>query len=65
MIKLVSLFLVVIVALAVFGKLGWLGSIAPGPLRKSGRKPVQCHRCGRHVIGSSGCDCGVKPKNKG
>ena len=29
MVKLVTLFLVVVVALALFGKLGWLGRIAP------------------------------------
>ncbi|QCO56591.1 hypothetical protein EOK75_10580 [Pseudorhodobacter turbinis] len=64
-VKIVSLFLVVILALAVFGKLGWLGSLAPGALRRSGRKPGLCHGCGRHIIGSNRCACGVKPKKKG
>jgi hypothetical protein len=58
-IKLVSLFLVVIVVLAMFGKLGWIGKLAPRALR---RKSLRCTACGRHVIGTKGCDCGKPPK---
>ncbi len=61
MIKLVTLFLIVVVTLAMFGKLGWLGKLGgggrvgkrpPGP-----GKPAVCIRCGRHVIGTEPCDC--------
>jgi hypothetical protein len=64
MIKLVSLFLIVIVVLAMFGKLGWLGALAPPSLRKNGRlgKPAICIRCGRHIIGKAGCDCTASKK---
>ncbi len=66
MVKLVSLFLVVIVVLAMFGKLGWLGALAPRRLRRGGTgKPAVCLHCGRHVIGSKGCDCRQPPPNKG
>ena len=65
MLKVVSLFLVVILVLAMFGKLGWLGSLAPKSLRKGSRKPAICKACGRHIIGSKGCDCGQIHKTKG
>lgn len=66
MVKVVSLFLVVILVLAMFGKLGWLGSLAPKSLRRGGKsKPALCRKCGRHIIGTNGCDCGQVNKNKG
>lgn len=66
-VKFVTLFLVVIVVLAMFGKLGWLGSLAPTSLRrpKLRGKPVTCLHCGKHLIGRSGCDCTKSQKNKG
>jgi hypothetical protein len=65
-IKIVTLFLIVIVILAMFGKLGWLGTLAPKRLRRGGAaKPALCKKCGRHIIGSKGCDCGQIPSNKG
>jgi hypothetical protein len=65
-VKVVSLFLVVILVLAMFGKLGWLGSLAPKSLRRGARrKPALCRQCGRHIIGSKGCDCDQNPPNKG
>lgn len=65
-VKFVSLFLVVIVVLAMFGKLGWLGSLAPKRMRDATRrKPVTCLKCGRHIIGSHGCDCQKSTGNKG
>ncbi len=63
MIKVVTLFLIVIVTLAMFGKLGWLGKVAPKGLLRD--KPKLCKKCGRHIIGSKGCDCGLPPVNKG
>lgn len=64
MVKVVSLFLVVIVVLAMFGKLGWLGSLAPPALRRKRplAKPAICIHCGRHVIGKAGCDCTASKK---
>jgi hypothetical protein len=65
-IKVVTLFLIVIMVLAMFGKLGWLGTLAPKSLRRGGKnKPALCKDCGRHIIGSKGCDCGKTPSNKG
>ncbi|WP_323005910.1 hypothetical protein [Pseudorhodobacter sp.] len=66
MIKFVTLFLVVILVLAMFGKLGWLGKIAPKNLRRGGKnRPALCLKCGRHIIGSKGCECSQTPRNKG
>jgi hypothetical protein len=64
MIKVVTIFLIVIVTLAMFGKLGWLGKIAPKGLKRA-NKPKVCKKCGRHIIGSKGCDCRLPPANKG
>ncbi|WP_050524817.1 hypothetical protein [Pseudorhodobacter wandonensis] len=63
MIKVVTIFLIVIVTLAMFGKLGWLGTLAPKGLRRA--KPKLCKKCGRHIIGSKGCDCDRLPPKKG
>jgi len=55
-IKIVSLFLIFIAALAMFGRLrvpGRRGGIALG--RSGSRK---CPHCGRHRIGSGPCPCG-------
>ena len=58
MVKLVTLFLIVVVVLAMFGKLGWLGKLgATRPKPRMG-KPATCIHCGRHVIGTAPCDCG-------
>lgn len=67
LIKVIALFLVVMVALAVFGRLRF-------PTR-SGRKlppkpgklthPKTCDRCGKYIIGSGGCDCSKTPPGKG
>lgn len=65
-VKAVTLFLVVIVVLAMFGKLGWLGKLAPRPTRKGSLpKPATCIHCGKHIIGKSGCDCRAKARDKG
>jgi hypothetical protein len=63
-IKVATLFLVVIVVLAMFGKLGWLGALAPKSLRRS-RNTLICKDCRRHIIGTKGCDCGQNKKPKG
>lgn len=50
--KIVTLFLVFIAILGIFGKLYWLL-----PKRRQ-KKAVHCEKCGRHLIGSGSCDCG-------
>jgi len=50
--KIVSLFLVVIAVLGMFGKLRW---IAPWKTRLDTAK---CSACGRHRIGKDPCPCG-------
>jgi hypothetical protein len=69
-VKAVTIFLVVIVVLAMFGKLGWLGALAPKRLRKPGQNARVCKSCGRHLIGTSpcatlGCHGGTKSNPKG
>ena len=63
MVKAVLLFLIVMAVLAMFGRLRFPGGRKnlpgkPGPLGK----PGTCPKCGRFLIGKSGCDCG---ENKG
>ena len=50
MVKIVTLFLVAIAVLAMFGKLHLL--------RRRPKAPVTCLRCGRPLIGKGPCDCG-------
>ncbi|TYB88465.1 hypothetical protein [Oceaniovalibus sp. ACAM 378] len=54
MIKVVSLFLICIVVLAMFGKLRF-----PGQARL---KSMKCKGCGRYRIGKGPCDCGAGPR---
>jgi hypothetical protein len=48
--KAVSLFLVVIAVLAMFGKLHWLGG--------KRMAAAKCSGCGRYRIGKGPCSCG-------
>ncbi|MBO9451036.1 hypothetical protein J7426_12240 [Tropicibacter sp. R16_0] len=50
-IKIVAIFLVFMVVLAMFGKLHWL----PGGKRIASAK---CRKCGRYKIGKGPCGCG-------
>ncbi|MCR9149851.1 MAG: hypothetical protein NXH83_06730 [Rhodobacteraceae bacterium] len=50
MIKIVSLFLILILVLAMFGKLHLL-------YRRKPRGSVTCMHCGRPIIGKGPCDC--------
>ena len=52
MVKVVTLFLIGMVVLAMFGKLR-----IPGQKKLAARK---CQRCGRFRIGKAPCDCGTK-----
>jgi hypothetical protein len=49
--KIVTLFLVFIAVLGIFGKLYWL---LP---RRAKKKTAKCAKCGRHLIGPGPCDC--------
>lgn len=49
--KIVTIFLVFIAILGMFGKLYWL---LPKKLQKTASR---CDSCGRHLIGSGPCDC--------
>ncbi|MBL4915823.1 hypothetical protein [Szabonella alba] len=62
MVKVVTFFLIGIVVLAIFGRLGWFGGIMRRSLtgkRKSGKlsRPAICIKCGAPVIGAQGCVC--------
>ncbi|HEX9856899.1 MAG TPA: hypothetical protein VGA75_00980 [Paracoccaceae bacterium] len=62
--KIVSLFLIAMAALALFGRLRFPDSLR----RRLGRrldKPAVCAKCGRYIIGSGGCDCTDPPAGKG
>ena len=54
-IKIVTLFLVGMGVLAMFGKLR-----LPGGRRLSLKPPRKCPRCGRHLIGKGPCPCKKK-----
>lgn len=49
--KIVTLFLVFIAVLGMFGKLNLL-------IPKKLRKTAKCRHCGRHKIGKGSCPCG-------
>lgn len=58
LVKIVTLFLIGIVALAMFGRLrvGRLGDWRPGGGRAGGART--CPKCGRYQIGRGPCPCG-------
>jgi hypothetical protein len=64
MVKVILLFLLVMAALAVFGRLRF--PRLPGRGSKGGptalAKPEICPKCGRYQIGKAACDC-QKPGN--
>lgn len=61
--KIITLFLVGMAVLAMFGKLRFPGSLTRRlPGRGNGLpKPATCIRCGRFIIGKGGCDCAKPP----
>jgi hypothetical protein len=59
MLQVVALFLLVMLALGVFGKLRNPRRRLPGPKDQTGlNRPRKCPRCGRFLIGGDDCDCG-------
>ena len=57
MLKMVGLFLVVIVAVSVLGRVR-LGGLLPKPPGAQ-TKPGKCAKCGRFQIGKGPCECGA------
>lgn len=55
----ISLFLVAMVALALFGRVRLGGLLPGGSAKTSLKKPVKCKSCGRFLIGKGPCDCGA------
>lgn len=58
LIKAVIIFLGIMVIIAMIGN-----ALAPGGLSRmvaKRRKPANCTKCGRPLLGRSGCDCGRK-----
>jgi hypothetical protein len=53
MIQIVGLFLIAMVAMAIFGRLRRGAGGGSKPVRKG-----KCRACGRHRIGSGPCPCG-------
>jgi hypothetical protein len=67
LVKVILLFLVAMVALAVFGKLRFPAARLPprGPAPRLST-PVICIRCGTPIPGPGNCACGAaRPKGKG
>lgn len=61
MVKVVSLFLVLIAVLAMFGKLSLLKHISPIKRRKV-NDAKKCPKCGTYKIGSARCRCTTENK---
>lgn len=64
MIKAVILFLLIMAVIGIIGNALFPGAMARqvrsrvrGANWLNARKPVTCKACGRHVIGSAGCNC--------
>ena len=58
MVKLALIFLGGMALLGMIGKLLFPGALQRGIKKRLARaKPTTCKRCGRYVIGTSGCDC--------
>lgn len=61
MVKAVLLFLLVMVVISMVGN-----ALSGGALTRAAKKRLRlpraatCSRCGRYLIGKSGCDCGKK-----
>ncbi|WP_309668332.1 hypothetical protein [Tabrizicola sp.] len=58
LVKIVLVFLGVMVLVAMVGKALFPATVRQIAARR--HKAVACPRCGRYVIGRSGCDCGRK-----
>lgn len=66
--KIVSLFLIAMAALAMFGRLRFPGALKRRLRGRFGGRlaePATCKKCGRYIIGSGGCDCAKPPAGKG
>jgi len=57
MFKIISIFLIVMFVLGIFGKLRF-PRIGKPPGQASLRSPRKCRNCGRFLIADEKCDCG-------
>lgn len=61
MIKAVLFFLLVMVAIGMVGNALFPGALGRSLKKRLGMtKPATCKRCGRYMMGSTGCDCSEK-----
>ncbi len=59
LVKIVTFFLIGMLALAMFGRLRWPGGARRPGKRSSGPpKPRKCKACGSYIIGEGPCSCG-------
>ncbi len=64
--KIISLFLVAMIALAIFGRLRFPMPKVRLPGKPKGlAKPGTCKRCGAFIIGKDGCNCDKPASGKG
>lgn len=62
LVKVVTLFIVAMAVLAIFGRLRFPSAITRNlPRRGAVPGPRKCAQCGRYLIGKGGCDCGKPP----
>jgi uncharacterized membrane protein YfcA len=62
LVKIVTLFLIAMAVLAMFGRLKMPRIGRKKETRLQGRK--SCPRCGRFLIGKGDCDCKLPPKDE-
>lgn len=60
LVKIILVFLLVMVAIGMLGNLVTGGRLGRSVRRSILPKAATCPKCGRHLIGRSGCDCGKK-----
>jgi hypothetical protein len=63
LVKVVLLFLLAMVLVAMVGRALFPGALRRGPSRLPPAKPATCPRCGSFLIGAGPCTCGG-PKRK-
>lgn len=59
LVKIILVFLLVMVLVGMIGKVLFPNKLDRlTALRRKAVKPPVCPRCGRYMVGKSGCDCG-------
>jgi len=62
MIRVIIIFLIVVMILAVFGKLGWLGRVLPKRKTPFWTRKSICRRCKTPLVGRGSCPCEVNTR---